>query len=245
MSVFPGLFGVLGDVHGDFDAVDVVMEMHPEVGLWLSVGDLGDDAGLYRPPRAPLFFIKGNNEDFSVLAALAAGTRTISNLTYVPNGTVAEAGGLRVAALGGTFAPTWYETEPDRLPAMGDILSGSLRRARDDKRRHYVRSEVEACARMERIDVLLTHEAPRPFLLEGRRGKFDAGRPEITAVLRAMRPRLHVFGHHHRLTEAIREGVPSVGLDVAARSYLIVDGRTMDYEICRPPVPAGKGEERQ
>lgn len=244
MSASPGLFGVLGDVHGDFDAVDAVMAMHPEVGLWLSVGDLGDDAGVYRPPRVPLCFIKGNNEDFGVLAALAAGTRAIPNLSYVPNGTVAEVGGLRIAALGGTFAPTWYDTEPDRLPAAGDVLPGRGGSARDDKRRHFVRSEVEACARMERIDVLLTHEAPRPFLLEGRRGRFDAGRPEITTVLRGMRPRLHVFGHHHRLTEAVREGVRSIGLDVAARSYLVVDGRTMDYEVGRPEVPAG-AEERQ
>ena len=39
-----------------------------------------------------------------------------------------------------------------------------------------------------------------------------------------MKPRLHLFGHHHRFTEQERQGVRSIGLDLVSRSYLLIDG---------------------
>ncbi|MFB3852251.1 MAG: metallophosphoesterase [Vicinamibacterales bacterium] len=225
-------FGALGDIHGDFRALDAVMARHPAIPFWVSAGDIADDNGQYRSPRAPLYFVKGNNEDFDVLADLLCGRRKMENLFPLANATLATVGAIRVAALGGTFAPTWYESAPRELPRRGD-KGPDGRPVRDDKRRHFVRAEIEACQAMERVDVLLTHEAPRPFILEGRGGRFDAGRPQITAVLAAMRPRLHLFGHHHRLTEAVCEGVRSVGLDLVSRSYLLVNARTLEYEVIR------------
>ena len=47
-----------------------------------------------RSPRAPLYWIKGNNEDFDFVAAQPAGAGTIPNLFYIPNGFVRA--GLRV-----------------------------------------------------------------------------------------------------------------------------------------------------
>jgi hypothetical protein len=225
-------FGALGDIHGDFDAVDAVMVRHPAIPFWISVGDVGDDNGPYASPRAPLYFVKGNNEDFGILYELLSGRRKIENLFPLANASLTDVGALRIAALGGTFAPTWFESAPDQLPGRGE-MGPDGRPVRDDKRRHFVRTEVEECQAMKDVDVLLTHEAPRPFILEGRRGRFDAGRPQITAVLAGMRPRLHLFGHHHRLTEAVREGVRSVGLDLVSRSYLLVDQRTLEYEVRR------------
>jgi Icc-related predicted phosphoesterase len=103
-----------------------------------------------------------------------------------------------------------------------------LGKSRDDKRRHFVRDEVVACKGLASIDVLLTHEAPRPFYPAGRR--LDAGKTVINEVLAAMRPRLHVFGHHHEFTDSMRQGVRSVGLDVVARSYLLIDADTLRAE---------------
>ena len=51
----------------------------------------------------------------------------------------------------------------------------------------------------------------------------------------AMQPRLHLFGHHHRLTEAVREGVPSVGLGLVSETYLLIDIETMAYEVLWSP----------
>jgi hypothetical protein len=37
---------------------------------------------------------------------------------------------------------------------------------------------------------------------------------------------LHFFGHHHEFTDSIRHGVRSIGLDLASRSYVLVDAET-------------------
>ena len=68
---------------------------------------------------------------------------------------------MTVAGLGGTFAPTWYETPATELPhpQKGSAKATELA----DKRRHFVRDEVEACKALRGIDIFLTHEAPKPF----------------------------------------------------------------------------------
>jgi Icc-related predicted phosphoesterase len=74
--------------------------------------------------------------------------------------------------------------------------------------------------------VFMSHEAPRPFHV----GRMDAGKTPINEVLSAMRPRLHLFGHHHRFSEQQRQGVPSIGLDFVSRSYLLIDLKTLAYQ---------------
>ena len=63
------IFGALGDIHGDFSAARQVMERHPEVPFWLCVGDVADADGNYERFPAPLYWIKGNNENFDAIAA--------------------------------------------------------------------------------------------------------------------------------------------------------------------------------
>lgn len=132
-----------------------------------------------------------------------------------------QAAGLTIAGLGGTFAPTWYDKPASELRRLT---------ARDDRRRHFVQEEVEASKALQGVDVFLSHEAPRPFPLE--RVK-DAGKTQINEVLAAMRPRLHIFGHHHKYTVALRQNVPSIGLEVVSDSCLIIDGRTLAHEHVR------------
>lgn len=227
-------FGVLADVHGNFDAMRQAMERHSDVPFWLCVGDLASRAGVYPAPPAPVHWIKGNNEDFNQVAAFASGAAHVPNLHYIPNGTAVQVGPLRVAGLGGTFAPTWYETPAAALPYPGFPPGATGRlRVKDDKRRHFVREEVEACTRLTGIDILLTHEAPRPFILtasdDSRGPRREVGKRPINEVLAAMRPRLHLCGHHHRFAESVREGVPSVCVDRISRSYLLVDAATLAW----------------
>jgi len=203
------------------------MERHGDVPFWICVGDVASRAGAYPTPPKPLYFIKGNNENFDRLAALEAGKERISNLHFIPNGTAIAAGPLRVAGLGGTFAPTWFTTPPAELP----------HRANDDKRRHFVRDEVEMCKRLANVDILMTHEAARPFILvdepspgQAKPRRRDAGKPAINDVLATLKPRLHLCGHHHRFVETTREGVRSVCIDRVNRSYLLIDAATLEYE---------------
>lgn len=231
-------FGALGDIHGDFASARRIMERHAALPFWVCVGDLADEHGRYEAVPRPLYWIKGNNEDFDLVASRGFP----ANLHYLPNGAVVEIGDprVRIAGLGGTLAPTWYETRAADLPhakkgsATGTALatlrpgSGSSRtKSRDDKRRHFVKEEVEACAALRGVDLFMTHEAPRPYRI----GRLEAGKAPVNAVLAAMRPRLHLFGHHHRFTEQEREGVRSVGLDLVSRSYLLIEAETMTYDI--------------
>lgn len=214
------LFGALGDIHGDFEAARRIMRRHPEADFWVCVGDLADDAGRYEAVDRPLHWIKGNNENFDLIAA----GELPENLHFIPNAQLLEMSGVRIAGLGGTFAPTWYEIPAADLPhpKKGSAKATELA----DKRRHFVREEVEACRAMDGVDLFLTHEAPRPF----RVGRLDAGKLPVNEVLAAMKPRLHLFGHHHRFSEQEREGVRSVGMDLVSKSYLLVDAATLEYE---------------
>ena len=135
-------------------------------------------------------------------------------LHYLANGGPHQVGPWRVAALGGTFAPSWYHTPAAALPPSRGRKSAvaplKLGKSRDDKRRHFVREEVLVCKSLPDVDVFLTHEAPRPFYPAGRR--IDSGKTVINEVLTAMRPRLHLFGHHHEFTDSVRQTVRSIGL---------------------------------
>ena len=226
-------FGALGDIHGDFDSVRRVMRGHPEIPFWLCVGDVADDAGRYEPFDAPLYWIKGNNENFDAIASgdLPEGHH------HVANGTSVTVSGLTVAGLGGTFAPTMYEVRAADLPHPKKGTDRATALA--DRRRHFVREEVDACRRMTGVDVLLTHEAPRPYIVAqgpGRGRGNDAGKTPINDVLAAMQPRLHLFGHHHRFTEQDRQGVRSIGLDLVSKSYLLLErgaGDVLEYHVFR------------
>ena len=227
--------GAVADIHGNFDALTRAMQRHPDVALWICVGDLASRAGAYPEPPQPLFWIKGNNEDFERIAAWEQGAAQPRNLHYIRNGTAATVGPLRIAGLGGTFAPTWFSTAAADLPHT----------PRDDKRRHFVREEAEACTQLGAIDILMTHEAARPFILidepaassaddsaaAARRSarRRDAGKPAINEVIAALRPRLHLCGHHHRFVETTREGVKSVCIDRINRSYLLIDAASLIY----------------
>lgn len=224
--------GALGDIHGAFDTVHELMARHSDVPFWLQVGDIASNDGSYFTPNAPLYWIKGNNEDFDQIAAAIAGTPIAHRLHYLPNGGPHQVGPWRVAALGGTFAPSWYHSPASALPPSRgrrtSAASVKLGKSRDDKRRHFVRDEVVACKALSGIDVFLTHEAPRPFYPAGKR--LDAGKTVINEVLTAMRPRLHLFGHHHEFTDSVRQGVRSIGLDIVTKSYLLIDSETFRCE---------------
>jgi Icc-related predicted phosphoesterase len=221
------ILGALADIHGNFDAMTRAIERHRDVAYWICVGDLANRAGEYPEPPAPIYWIKGNNENFDRIAEWEAGAPQPRNLQYIRNGTAVDVSTSRVAGVGGTFAPTWFNTPAADLPHV---------RPSDDKRRHFVREEVEACKQLRGVDILMTHEAARPFILAdvgrpgGRPRRLDAGKPAINELLATLQPRLHLCGHHHRFVETEREGVRSVCIDRVNRSYLLIDTATWQYE---------------
>jgi Icc-related predicted phosphoesterase len=218
------LIGAIADIHGNFEAMRQAMLRHADVPLWICVGDVASSTGAYPEPPAPLYWIKGNNERFDRIADWEVGRDVLPNLHYIKNGTSMRVGPLIVAGVGGTYAPKWYDTPAALLPHT----------PKDDKRRHFVREEIEACKRLRDVDILMTHEAPRPFIVSDEErpsaGKrWDAGKAAINDLMASVKPRLHLCGHHHRFAESDREGVRSVCIDRINRSYLVIDASTLEY----------------
>src|SRR5688500_12096661 len=110
------LLGVVADIHGNFDALMRAMTRHSDIPYWLCVGDLASRDGAYPDPPAPIYWIKGNNENFDRIAEWEAGADQPRHLHFIANGTAMSVGPLSVAGLGGTFAPTWFDTPPSELP---------------------------------------------------------------------------------------------------------------------------------
>jgi uncharacterized protein len=223
--------GALGDIHGAFSVARTIIASHPEIPFWLCVGDIASESEAYESLGGRVYWIHGNNDNFD---AIASGGLP-PDLHYIPNGTVVTPAGaaLRIAGLGGTGAPTWYDTPAAQLPHPKKSTAKATALA--DKRRHFVRADVEASKALTGIDIFLTHEAAKPFRpFPGGRGP-DAGKVQINEVLASMKPRLHLFGHHHRFSEQECEGVRSTGLDLVTRSYLLIDSVTLEYRLCDSP----------
>jgi Icc-related predicted phosphoesterase len=215
-------------------SVRAIMARHPDVPRWLTVGDLGDASGVYESPPRPLYWIKGNNDNLEVVAEIVSGRRQIPNLHYIQNAIPVMIGPVKVAGLGGTLAPTWFDKVPGELPRprIGEVTGEFPPLARDDKRRHFVRAEVEACKRLVGVEVFVSHEAARPFRMDVRGRQQDVGKTPINDVLATLRPRIHLSGHHHLYQDDVRQGVRSIGLDVVGHSYVLIDLDTWAYERC-------------
>ena len=182
--------------------------------------------------RRPVCWIKGNNEDFDVVAAAAAGHSPAPTLHYLPNGGPHLVGPWRVAALGGTFAPSWYHTPAAALPPRvaerrPGPLSSSVRVATTSV---VISSETRSWrARRFETSTCSSHTKRRARFILPASGSTPE-RPVINEVLTSLRPRLHLFGHHHEFTDSMRQGVRSIGLDIVTTSYLLVDAATFRCE---------------
>ena len=182
------------------------MARHPDVPFWVQVGDVASNDGEYFTPLAPLYFIKGNNEDFDVIAdgdgRAAAGAEPALSAERRPASSSGRGASRRSAArsrrAGTTRRPPRCRRRRGRRAASASVKLG---KSRDDKRRHFVRDEVVACKALAGIDVFLTHEAPRPFYPAGpphRRGqdgdqRSARGDAAAAAPLRPP-PRVHRLG---------------------------------------------------
>jgi Icc-related predicted phosphoesterase len=209
---------VLGDAHADDPArrealLAAYRATEPEAAL--QVGDL-----LHYDLPAPTWFVAGNNEEFDVIDAHRRGdsTLTTAERPHLLDGGVAAVSGLRVAGLSGTHAPTRYDASRDELAG--------------ERRRHFVRSEVERAMSLSDVDVFLTHAAPHGLLRVGGR---DPGCAPVDEILRAVEPALCLVGHYHRHAEATVGGTRVVSLAPAWEGYYALDPETL--ELDRHPRP--------
>ena len=222
--------GALGDIHGAFDdGSGHHGAARRTCRSGCQVGDVASNDGEYFTPLAPLYWIKGNNEDFDVIAA-AIGRPAAGADAALPAATAGRTwsgrGASRRSAARSRRAGT--TRPPAALPPSRGRRSGGtaikLGKSRDDKRRHFVRDEVLACKALDEHRSVPDARGAAA-VLSGRAAASTPARPRINDVLAAMRPRLHLFGHHHEFTDSVRQGVRSIGLDVVTKSYLLIDAR--------------------
>ena len=162
------------------------MARHPDVPLWVWVGDVASNDGDYFDAGRAALLDQGQQRRLRRDRRGDRGTIARADLHYLRNGGRITVGPWRVAALGGTFAPSWYHTPASLPPARGD------------KRRHFVRDEAEAWQEPRRQAPALRDEelackaltASRSSdargaaaVLSGRR-RIDAGRPGSTTCWR-------------------------------------------------------------
>ncbi|UPV73267.1 metallophosphoesterase [Halorussus limi] len=209
---------VLGDAHADDpDNRRALFAAYREsdADVALQLGDL-----LYYDLPIPTYFIAGNNEDFDVIDALRHGRVESSDVTnaFLIADEAVEVDGLRVAGLSGNYAPTQYERPRPNLQG--------------ERRRHFVREDVEAVKQLDDVDVLLTHEAPHGLPVSE---SYEVGCEYIDELIEAVEPRLCLVGHHHQHAETTYGDTRVVGIASVGKRYYELDPATL--ELTSYPTP--------
>jgi len=213
-----GTMLVLGDAHAD--------DPDRRRSLYAAYRDADQSVALqcgdllhYRLP-VPTYFVAGNNEDFDVIAALRHGRLTSARVenVHLLASDVATVEGLRVAGLSGNYAPSQYEKPRSALAG--------------DRRRHFVREDVEAAKALGDVDVFLAHEAPHGTPVEE---DYDVGCTYVDEILEALEPALCLVGHHHEHTESTFGGTRVVTLAPVWESYYVLDAARLALDRRRTP----------
>lgn len=252
----------LGDTHGDLEPLFEVARREPEARALLQVGDLtagkpgrearsDDDPARIDHLPLPLVWVHGNHERWE---ALGLWEDESGNTTRAqpPRGLERKAGygllrhllwagtryvvpGTQIDAVGvpGNFAPTWYDREK---PFPGDRV------------RHFNQADIEAMDVFNRPSLLLMHESFRGQA-PGRIGMM--GIPVLSGVVRRIRPRVVLTGHHHAfaLTQKGTEAEPTLCMSLprAQEGYIRLwftpqgEHRSWEYVPFDPNHPEPQG----
>ena len=180
---------ILGDSHGNFQKLEENLKKI-DVDLILQVGDfvgsrfIPKEEEVYKSPSKLIYFIPGNHEIWNELEPLNQFSQDkvfelAKNLWYIPLGHYLTFKGIRIVGFGGNYAKSRYAWKRNQL--------------QNERRRHYTESDFEKTVKLNRCDILLTHEPASPFPWRGS----DAGSPIITSLIARLKPKLHFCGHMH------------------------------------------------
>ena len=145
----------------------------------------------------PIYFIRGNHEDFDWLHGKSAATESsivpidpVQLFQYVKDGTVLHTDGHQIAFLGGVES--------------GKVEAKAIDIAAYEKLLKLAAGE---------IDVLVTHDAPYGINVNFH-GEIQ-GSIQITRLIEQLQPRYHIAGHYHHMNGPRRYGKTTyLGLNV-------------------------------
>jgi len=199
---------VICDTHCYFDTVNQQIDYAEntagcDVTCVIHLGDFG----IYRSHlndffikkkrrfRRPLYVIDGNHEDFDALPWLVKKYEDF--FTYLPRGTVHTLAGYRFLALGGAAYMDSMITQ------HGAVITDQ---------------QINECLKIpgDAVDIILTHDCPSGIGVPNTPGfeHFgDTGFPRSGELAAHFKPKLWLFGHHHKW-------------------YAHKDGHTSYYGLC-------------
>lgn len=146
--------------------------------------------------RWPLYFIGGNNEDFSPLHRMREGGTLAPNVHYLGRVGTRNLGGLRVTFLSGIYAPRHYETP----------LVEPTSRETSKQAGYFRRPEVESLEAVDGADLMLVHEWPKGLVSRPKGAKGPPlrayrfpwiGNPITRQLVERVRPTWLLAGHSH------------------------------------------------
>jgi hypothetical protein len=177
-------------------------------------------------------------------------TPLAKNLYRIGNGTMVCIEGLHVLGLGGNYSSKNYfkfrsslqggrrrhftheevtECKVELLKSRLDNLLPFFRECytstgafEGDEARKLIETPLEG----DGVDILLTHEAPSPYVVKDR----NCGIGVINEAIHNSRPKLHFFGHHHYDGEYEYEGVKSYGLGMGYLTGVMLDPITLEVK---------------
>ena len=210
---------IFGDIHGDWDTTNKIMEKEP-ANLYLCAGDISDANYQYSTLNRPLWTLYGNHENWDIVASCQENKIRVGNLNFIYPGKTYEINGIRFGGLGGNYSPKFYTYQRKNLPFP---RNKDNRNGKADKRRHFVEEEVNLCKeKLCGLDIFLTHEAPS-FYRKNMRFSDQGSGEIIDDLVKTIKPKLHVWGHHHRYFTGFIDNIKSIGLAYPKVSYLKIN----------------------
>lgn len=180
------------------DALDLfTMRSAPNPGLFFSRGET-----LLETLSAPLYFIRGNHEDFQVLQKLSqeAPSEVLPGIYFLPDYFAGKIEGLHIAVTGGILT----DVERGKGKQARIAFKKAQQQLQTDPRRTNASLFAEAFPLS--YDLLLTHSGL--FSRESRDGS-----RQLETFLSQQTIRLHFYGHHHRFSSGlIGQETLSIGL---------------------------------
>lgn len=175
-----------------------------------------------KPFSVPIFSLIGNHDNF---IDLKHDIFKKLNITYLKNGTILEIGNMVIATFGGIYSPKKFYWNSSAL--------------KEYNKRFYTEKEMnELLFKVENlnkpVDVLITHEAAAGVLPE-MKSHVDEGREVLTDLLKTIKPKYYIHGHHHVSYEASYGNTKVIGLGNFKQDknayvvFNIVTGERIDY----------------
>jgi len=210
---------IIGDIHGDWVSTNKIMRKEL-ADLYLSTGDVCDNNYRYETLNCPIYSLFGNHEDFDIVEAYRRNSVYVGNLNFIFPGKIYEVNGIRFGGLGGNHSPKYYSYRRKDLPFP---KNRNDRNGKADRRRHFVEEEVELCKKkLHGIDILITHESPSFYEKYMRFPDHGSGKI-IDNLVKTVKPKLHIWGHHHKYFVGDVDGILSIGLAYPRVSYLRIN----------------------